>query len=376
LTPLVAELCVRTIAASRGKSKRCLVMDLDNTLWGGVVGDDGIDGIRVGAGDPVGEAFAQIQRHAKRLKERGVVLAVSSKNDHEVALRAFRTRRGMVLTPEDIAVFQANWEDKAANVAAIAEVLDLGLQSLVFLDDNPMERARVREALPEVSVPELPADPADYPAALGMAGYFDVVSFSEEDRKRAEFYEGNARRIELKSKLGDLGDFLRSLDMEMEIRPFARDSLPRVVDLINKSNQFNLTTRRYTAPQVEAMCADAEIATYQARLADRFGDNGLITAVICRRAVDAWTIDSWIMSCRVLGREVERALLNRIVEDARAAGARHLLGVFLPSGRNDLVRDHYRNLGFGLAEARSDGATSWRLAVADCRPAVLPMRLV
>ena len=312
--PLYADHVCRLIAALRGKSRKCLILDLDNTLWGGVIGDDGLEGIVIGQGDATGEAHLHVQRTALTLRERGVVLAVSSKNTDEIARQPFRKHPEMLLRENHIAVFQANWNDKATNIKAIAEELSLGLDAMVFLDDNPVERGLVRQMLPQVAVPELPADPALYARTLLAAGYFEAVAFSGEDRKRAEFYQDNARRVTLQKQAGDVDAYLASLNMQMTLQPFDETGRARIAQLINKSNQFNLTTRRYTEADVAAVQNDPDAFTLQVRLADAFGDNGMISVLICRRQQDDWNIDTWLMSCRVLGRKVETAVL---------AGANH-----------------------------------------------------
>jgi FkbH-like protein len=372
--PLYSEFLARLIAALRGKSRKCLVLDLDNTIWGGVIGDDGLDGIVLGEGNPKGEAFLAVQRTALDLRERGIVLAVASKNDDAVAREPFRKHPDMLLREEHIAVFQANWNDKANNLKAIAAALDIGIDALVLLDDNPVERAYVRGVLPEVGIPELPHDPALYPRALLFGGYFEAVAFSQEDRARADAYEANARRAQLRTQVADICEFLKSLDMAISFAPFDATGRSRIAQLINRSNQFNLTTRRYSENEVAAMEADPGVFTLQVRLADRFGDNGMISIVICRDREDSWEVDTWVMSCRVLGRRVEEAVLAEIVRAARSAGKTAILGDYIDSGRNSLVSDHYRKLGFVLAGGDKD-RTRWRLATADFRPPPLPFVL-
>jgi FkbH-like protein len=361
LLPLYADHVCRLVAALRGKSRKCLILDLDNTLWGGVIGDDGIEGIVLGQGDATGEAHLHVQRAALGLRERGIVLAVSSKNTDEVARGPFQQHPEMLLREEHIAVFQANWNDKATNIRAIAEELSLGLDAMVFLDDNPMERDLVRQMLPEVAVPELPSDPALYARTLLAAGYFEAVAFSNEDRKRAELYQDNARRVALQKQVGDVDAYLRSLDMQLTLQPFDEAGRARIAQLINKSNQFNLTTRRYTEAEVAAAERDPSAFTLQARLSDTFGDNGMISVIVCRQREDAWEIDTWLMSCRVLGRRVEEAVLAEIIARARAAGATRLLGSYLPTAKNQLVKEHYRKLGFELIDEQASGATLWQL---------------
>jgi len=375
--PLYADHVGRLIGAMRGKARKVLILDLDNTCWGGVIGDDGLDGIKIAEGDAEGEAFRDVQRAALALRSRGVVLAVSSKNTDEVARAAFKEHPEMLLRENHIAVFQANWNDKATNIKSIAEELNLGLDAMVFLDDNPVERGLVREFLPQVAVPELPGDPALYARTLMAAGYFEAIAFSEEDRKRAGFYEDNAKRAALQSSVGSLDDYLASLDMEISFAPFDLKGRERIAQLINKSNQYNLTTRRYTEAEVAQFEADPARFTLQIRLADKFGDNGMISVIICKPAEgNAWEIDTWLMSCRVLGRRVENMALRELLIHAQAAGVDALIGRYIPSARNGMVKDHYEKLGFaphGAGEA--DGETLWRIdANAQTREA--PMRVV
>jgi FkbH-like protein len=359
--PLYADHVCRLVGALRGKSKKCLILDLDNTVWGGVIGDDGLDGIVIGQGNATGEAHLEVQRTALLLRERGIVLAVSSKNTDEVARRAFREHPEMLLREEHIAVFQANWNDKATNIAAIAAELSLGLDAMVFLDDNPVERNLVRQLLPQVAVPELPENPALYARTLLAAGYFEAVAFSDEDRKRAGLYQDNARRVALQKQAGDVDGYLASLDMQLTLAPFDATGRARIAQLINKSNQFNLTTRRYTEAEVAAAERDPNAFTLQVRLADTFGDNGMISVIVCRQQADAWEIDTWLMSCRVLGRKVEQAVLGELVSAGRAAGVARLLGRYLPTEKNQMVADHYGKLGFQQLESRADGASLWEL---------------
>jgi FkbH-like protein len=360
--PLYADHVGRILGAMLGKSRRCLVLDLDNTLWGGVIGDDGVEGLRIAQGDPVGEAFLTVQRAALLLRERGVILAVASKNSDETARQAFRTHPEMLLREQHLAVFQANWSDKATNLKAIAEQLSLGLDSLVLLDDNPAERELIRQMLPAVAVPELPADPALYARVLCAAGYFEAVAFSGEDRARADFYRDNARRATLQKQAADLSAYLESLGMKITFRPFDEVGRSRIVQLINKSNQFNLTTRRYSEAEVAAAGRDPDCFTLQVRLADIFGDNGMISVVICRRRSSAWHIDTWLMSCRVLGRQVERMVLREMLHHAARHGIAKLIGVYRPTERNKLVEDHYAKLGFTRVAHHDDGSTEWELS--------------
>jgi FkbH-like protein len=375
LVPLYADLIARTVAALRGKTRKCLVLDLDNTIWGGVIGDDGLDGIALGQGSAEGEAFLSVQRVALAYRARGVVLAVSSKNDEAVALRPFLDHPDMLLREGHISVFQANWQDKASNIRGIAERLNIGIDSLVFLDDNPFERELVRRELPLVAVPELPADPAHYARTLSWAGYFDAVAISDEDRKRADYYQANTARNASLTSSTDIEGYLSSLEMVCTIAPFDPISRARVAQLINKSNQFNLTTRRYTESEVAAMETSVDKFTMQVRLADKFGDNGMISVLVFDKKPEVWTNDTWLMSCRVLGRRVEEAALAHVAAAAKAEGARKLVGVYLPTAKNQMVEEHYGRLGFARVESGPDGATVWELALDSYRAPELPMTI-
>jgi FkbH-like protein len=368
----------RLLGAIRGKARKCLVLDLDNTCWGGVIGDDGLEGIKIGQGSATGEAFLAVQQMALDLYGRGVILAVSSKNDDANARLPFREHADMLLKESHLAVFQANWNDKASNLEAIAKTLNIGLDALVFLDDNPAERAQMRAALPMVAVPELPNDPAWYPWMLASAGYFEAVTFSEEDRLRAASYAADASRAEVMTKTRDLGEYLSSLEMVLENKPFDAEGRQRVVQLINKSNQFNLTTRRYTEAEIAAAQADETVFTLQTRLMDRFGDLGMIGVVIGRPAehlsAPAWELDTWLMSCRVLGRKVEPGMLDAVVEAARAKGVKWLIGVYKPTPKNGMVAGHYDGLGFTPYAEDTTGVRRLVLDVDAYQTPPLPFR--
>lgn len=360
MLPIFLDHLARVLGAIRGKSRKCLVLDLDNTLWGGVIGDDGMDGIKLGQGDGAGEAFLEVQKMARALRERGIILAVCSKNEDAIAREPFKSHPEMVLSLDDISVFVANWTDKATNLEAIADQLDIGLDAMVFLDDNPAERAQVRAELPMVAVPEIGDDPSFYVRTVLNAGYFEAVSFSDEDRNRAGLYAANAARSNLKKGSRNIDAFLESLAMKIDIGPFNDVNMGRVTQLINKTNQFNLTTKRHTQAEVEAFAGQADTITLQARLVDRFGDNGIISVVMARLAGKNCDITNWLMSCRVLGRRVEEAILQELVTCARQKGATRLIGHYIPSEKNAMVADHFRNLGFEL-ESDQGGETHWGL---------------
>lgn len=374
--PLVADVIARTIAIARGKARKCLVLDLDNTIWGGVIGDDGLDGIAIGQGSAEGEAFLSVQRTALELRSRGIILAVSSKNTESVALEPFNSHPDMLLKQSHIAVFQANWQDKASNIKLIAERLNIGIDSLVFLDDNPFERELVRRELPLVAVPELSSDPASYARTLAWGGYFDTISISAEDRKRADYYQANAERSATLVSSTDLDSYLTSLEMVCDIRAFNSVGRARIAQLTNKSNQFNLTTRRYTEPEIAAIETTANKFTMQVRLADKFGDNGMISVVVFDKQGDVWTNDTWLMSCRVLGRRVEEAVLAYVAAAAKAAGARTLVGTYFPTHKNQMVAEFYGRLGFTQVDSQPDGATVWELHLDSYQAAQFPMKII
>ena len=355
------------IGAIYGRSAKCLVVDLDNTLWGGVVGDEGAEALLIGPGEPLGEAFQAFQRYLRALRNRGVLLAVCSKNDESAALAPFTTRKEMVLRREDFAAFVANWEPKSQGLRRIAAELNLGVDALVFADDNPAEREQVRQALPEVRVVELGADPSDYPLAVDRTGWFETVAVSLEDRRRGAMYRENAAREELRHASLDYTGYLRSLDMRARIAPFEPSSLDRVAQLTGKTNQFNLTTLRLSRSELEAMMNSPDHLTATVQLEDRFGDNGLISVFAAHADRDQLWIDLWLMSCRVLNRGVEHLLRNYVVGRAREAGYSVLHGVYRPTPRNHLVKELYPSLGF-IAGARIDSGEHWTLDVGTTEP--------
>jgi FkbH-like protein len=368
--PLYGDLVGRLLAAKQGRSFKCLVMDLDNTMWGGVIGDDGMEGIALGQGSALGEAYVAFQDYARELTRRGVILAVCSKNDEANAVEPFEQHPEMVLRRPDISSFVANWSDKAGNIRAIAEELNIGLDALVFIDDNPFERALVRQELPMVAVPEVSDDPTYYPRAIADAGYFEGLSVTDEDRERTAQYQGNKARDALKASTTDLPSYLRGLEMQLVWKRFDRVGLQRIVQLINKSNQFNLTTKRYTDEDVLAVMADPTAFGLQLRLLDRFGDNGVIAIIVGRllESQDLY-IDTWLMSCRVLGRQVEPTTLNLIAQEAQMLGARRLVGEYIPTKKNGMVKDHYAKLGFTVMERDDTGGNRNIIDLASFKPA-------
>ena len=342
------ELAARLVAAARGRSRKCLVLDLDNTLWGGVIGDDGLEGIVIGEGSGAGEAHLALQRHAKVLRARGVLLAVCSKNEAAIAEAAFRDHPEMALRRGDFAAFAANWTDKATNLEGIAKSLNIGLDALVFVDDNPVERDQVRARLPMVAVPEMGADPAAYVAILAEGGFFEAASFTADDAARAGQYAANAARDAEAAEAGDMDGFLKGLAMEAEAGPVTALTLARATQLINKTNQFNTTTLRRTEAEVAALMADPAAVTLTVRLADKFGDNGIVAVALAAPSDTPGTLElqNWVMSCRVFGRQLEEETLNLLAAAARETGATVLRAPFLPTAKNGVIRDLFGTLGF------------------------------
>ena len=357
--PLYADHVCRVIGAMSGKSRRVLVLDLDNTLWGGIVGDDGVEGITIGNGSALGESFIYFQNKVLSLRKRGVLLAVSSKNDDLQARRPFQEIQDMVLKEHHFSAFHANWNDKASNILAISQQLSLGLDTFVFIDDNPLERDLVRKFLPEVAVPELPLDPAFYTLVLDAAGYFEAVSFSDEDTRRADLYQ--TRGVITHLAANDLDTYLSSLEMKLEIETVNIKNRTRVVQLINKSNQFNLTTRRYTDFQIQDIELNSNFLKLAYRLVDKQNDHGIISVLLCEKSDVILDIALWVMSCRVIGRGVESAVLIFLIKKARQLGCSFIRGLYIPTARNKLVENHYAKMGFTQDLKSNQQGTVWLL---------------
>jgi len=373
--PIYADYFCRILAAKLGKSRRCIISDLDNTLWGGIIGDDGIDGILIGQGDPTAEAHLHLQMTLLKLRERGIILAISSKNEDATARAPFNDHPDMILRENHIAAFQANWSDKATNIREISRMLSLGLESMVFLDDNPAERFLVRNELPEVAVPELPSDPAQFTRTLIAAGYFEMLNFSEEDRNRASFYQDNAKRSQILDESSDINSYLKSLEMKIYCSPFDKIGRARIVQLINKSNQFNLTSKRYTENDIKKIEENQKFYTRQIRLADTFGDNGMISVIICEKHKTFWEIDTWLMSCRVLGRKVEQFAFQEIIMEAKRNGVKKIIGKYIETSRNGIVKEHYKNLGFIKIDSNQESET-WEIATENYKFEEIPIQKV
>lgn len=348
--PYIAKGIVDIINAVNGTFKKCLILDLDNTLWGGIIGDDGVEGIQIGDLG-LGKAFTELQLWAKQLKQRGIILAICSKNTEAIAKEPFIAHPDMILSLEDIAVFVANWETKVDNIRYIQSILNISFESMVFLDDNPFEREMVKSAIPELSVPDLPEDPAEYMVYLRKLNLFETASFTEEDSYRTKQYQEEAQRNILQKSFLNEDDFLANLDMVSEVKAFDGFTSPRVAQLSQRSNQFNLRTVRYTESDIKAISASPDYFTLAFTLADKFGDHGLISAVILQRqSNETLFIDTWIMSCRVLKRGMENFALNAIVELAKENGFKKIKGEYLATKKNALVKDHFANLAFEQSE--------------------------
>lgn len=344
--PIVAHNIFSILASLEGKFKKCIILDLDNTTWGGIIGDDGLEKIQIGSLG-IGKVFTELQYWVKALQKRGIIVAVCSKNDEDKAKEPFEKHPDMVLKLEDIAVFVANWDNKADNIRKIQNVLNIGFDSMVFLDDNPFERNIVRENLPEVCVPELPEDPAEYLEYLYGLDLFETTSFSENDAERTKQYQVEAQRVIALDSFTNLEDFLKSMNMVSDVQAFNNFSKPRVSQLTQRSNQFNLRTIRYTEEEIQTVMNDENFHTISFTLEDKYGDNGLICVIILEK-IDSENvfINTWLMSCRVLKRGMEDFTLNTIVELAKEKGYKNIIGEYIATAKNQMVEKHYERLGF------------------------------
>ncbi len=367
--PLIAQSIVDVTMALQGSAIKCVIVDLDNTLWGGIVGDDGVDGLQLGHGEE-GEAFLLFQTFLLELKKRGILLAVCSKNDPENARLPFTQRPEMILKLDDFAVFVANWEDKPGNIRMIQETLNIGFDSLLFLDDTAFERNFVRQTLPEVVVPEMPEDPAEFVKFLTELNLFEVASHSEADLSRTRMYQEEFQRKQLKTNFQDHDDYLRSLDIKIQLERCSDRQLSRMVQLLQRSNQFNLATRRFTEAQCEAYMRDeAGALPLCVTLQDKFGDYGMISCVVVTWGRNEAVIEEWAMSCRVLFRGVEQCIMNYVVEQAKQRGLKRLVGRYIPTDKNKMVKDFYQQFGFEPSgDVTGDGSQRWTLEVSLYQP--------
>lgn len=359
--PWLAHNVANIVKSVFGKNKKSLVLDLDNTLWGGIVGDDGPENLEIGQETNMGQVFAEFQSYVKLLKDYGVMLNVASKNEEENALAGLNHPAG-VLRPDDFLLIKANWEPKSLNIEQIAQQLNILPDSLVFADDNPAEREIVRQQTAGVTAPEI-GRPEDYIRVLDRGGYFEVTSLSDDDRKRNEMYQANLKREQQQASFADYADYLRSLEMTGVVRPFEPVYMGRIAQLTNKSNQFNLTTQRFTQAQIEQMAADEKYITLYGKLADKFGDNGVVSVVIAEKNGNCAHIRLWLMSCRVLKRDMELAMLDGLAERCLAEGISTLYGYYYPTAKNNMVREFYGQLGFERISEDEAGNTGWKLSL-------------
>lgn len=347
--PDLAHEIISIAKAIKGHVRKCIVLDLDNTLWGGVIGDDGLDGIELGELG-AGHAFCEFQLWLRELKRRGIILCVCSKNNEDIAKEPFEKHPDMMLKLDDIALFVANWEDKASNIRYIQETLNIGMDSMVFIDDNPFERELVKSAIPDITVPDMPEDPALYVSCLQTLNLFETVSYSENDEKRTKQYQEEIGRKKLEKSFHNLDDYLIGLQMEGAAAAFSEFYYPRIAQLTQRSNQFNLRTIRYTEADIEKIAKDDRYLTLYFTLKDKFGDYGLVSVVIMEKQGETGFIDTWLMSCRVLKRGMEEFVINAVVAAAGKAGIKKVVGEYIPTRKNAMVSHLYEGFGFKATE--------------------------
>ena len=364
--PAVPELAfnlANIIKSIYGKNKKALVLDLDNTLWGGIIGEDGADAIEIGQETPTGQLYSEFQSYIKAQKSLGIVLTVDSKNEMENALAGLN-RPDSTLKPEDFLILKANWNQKDINLKEIASELNIGTDALVFVDDNPAERHIVRSQVPDAAVPEI-GEPQDYLTILDRSGFFEVTELSEDDLSRNEMYKANLQRAQQQSAFTDYRQYLLSLEMKAEIKPFSSLYMARIAQLTNKSNQFNLTTRRCTEAELTQIAADPNFITLYGKLTDKFGDNGVVSVVFGHKDADVSHIDLWLMSCRVLKRDMEFAMMDELVKRCREAGIKTIRGYYYPTKKNAMVKDFYGILNFVKIEDDKEGKSVWQFDIPD-----------
>lgn len=346
-----------------GKNKKALALDLDHTLWGGVVGDDGVENLEIGQETPAGQAYVEFQQYLRLLQKRGILLNVISKNEYQNAVAGLEHPQ-MVLKPDDFIAIKADWRPKSQNLIELADELALLPDSFVFVDDNPAEREIIRQQVPMAAVPELER-PEQYICAIDRAGYFEMTDLSSEDLKRNDMYKENAARLQLRDSFENYEEYLRSLEMKAQIGPFAEVYWARIAQLTNKSNQFNLTTKRYTQEEIKKVSQNLDCIALYGRLEDRFGDNGIVSVVI--GDVHGGTLDIvlWLMSCRVLKRGMEDAMMDALAGESLRRGIKTVNGYYYPTAKNSMVRDFYSKMGFDLVSGDEAGNTVWKLDISN-----------
>ena len=361
--PWLAHNVANIIKSIYGKNKKSLVLDLDNTLWGGIVGDDGVENLEIGPETSMGQVFAEFQGYVKSLKDLGVMLNVASKNEEENAIAGLNHPDG-ILRPEDFILIKANWEPKSRNILQIASQMNILPDSLVFADDNPAEREIVKQQAEGVTVPEI-GKPEQYIRILDHGGYFEMTNYSEDDRKRNEMYKANIQREAQQASFADYHEYLLSLQMKGIIKPFEPMYMARIAQLTNKSNQFNLTTKRFTQAQIEQTAADENFLTLYGKLEDKFGDNGVVSVVIGRQEKNRLHLELWLMSCRVLKRDMEFAMMDTVTAHCKKRGIEEIIGYYYPTAKNAMVKDFYALLGFEKTEEKEDGSTVWKFVIPE-----------
>lgn len=362
--PVVSHELMGFIKTLKGKTRKCIVLDLDNTLWGGIIGEDGFNGIKLNTAYP-GNEFIDFQRTLLSLHNRGIILAVNSKNNLEDALEVFQKHPFMLIKEKNLAEYRINWNDKVQNMVELAQSINIGLDSMVFIDDNPVERARISAALPEVLVINIPSSSTLYRKSIEMLNDFNTFSLTKEDLQRSKMYFARRQRLDLERRVQTLEEFIKTLEIVVEIR-YANDfSLPRIFSLINRTNQFNLTTKRYSEAEIDKMYNDPKFLIYTLQIHDKFGDEGIVgIAIIKKESSDFWVIDSFLMSCRVIGRKIEEVFLYKLINDAKKSKeVKKIEAEYIPTKKNSLVKDFYNQKGFILVEERNDGSTRWILDI-------------
>ena len=358
--PLLCQSISSIIKALFGKNKKALVLDLDNTLWGGVIGDDGVENIQLGEESPQGRAYKDFQLYLKDLSKIGVLLNVCSKNEYELAIAGFN-HNSSVLSLSDFIAFEANWEHKNINIEKIASQINLNCDSMVFVDDNPAEREIVKLGIPNISVPEV-LEPEKYISTIDKEGYFEVTNLTADDLRRKDYYQVNEKRKTASNNFDDYNAYLKSLEMKAEIHEFKIENIERVTQLINKTNQFNFTTKRYTKPEIEILQDSKEIITLQASLQDKYGDNGIVSAIIAETDNDAATINLWVMSCRVFKRNLEYAIVDQLIYECQKRGIKSIYGQYIPSSKNAIIKDLYKDLEFTCVDEHNE-TTKWEYKI-------------
>jgi len=358
------------IKALKSKTRKCIVIDLDGTLWGGIIGEDGLDGIKLNVNYP-GNEFVDFQLSILSLHNRGIILAVNSKNNLEDAFEVFQKHPYMLIKEKNLASYRINWQDKVQNLIDLAKDINIGLDSIIFIDDNPVERERVKASLPEVQVVEMPSSSALYRKTLEKLNDFNTLSFTKEDLHRSEMYFARRKRQDLEQQIQSIDEFIKTLEIVAEINYINEFSLSRVVSLLNRTNQFNLTTKRYTETEVKQMSDKRnKFLIYTLRVQDKFGDEGIVGVAIVRKdSMESWFIDSFLMSCRVIGRKVESTFLYKVIKDAQQGKVRNIEAEYIPTKKNVLVKDFYQQHGFELIEEKDDKSTRWKLDVLNVKVA-------